>query len=216
MFYIVLLAMIAGFLAMRLYAVLGRRTGHEQEQPLPLKPAEDRFVSPTPRTIDLKPEAGPAVARVGDPKVDAGLRQIAAADGSFDTVQFLEGAKSAYRMILEAYWKGDAETLDWLTEPDVKSAFADAISARTEAGHVLDNRLVAIEKAAIVEAVLDGKRAQITVRFDADIASVTRDAEGNLVAGSLTDAEQAHDLWTFARTLKSSDPNWKLADTDEA
>ena len=54
------------------------------------------------------------------------------------------------------------------------------------------------------------------MRFDADIAAVTRDAEGQVIAGSLTDAVPTHDLWTFARTLKSSDPNWKLADTDEA
>jgi predicted lipid-binding transport protein (Tim44 family) len=54
------------------------------------------------------------------------------------------------------------------------------------------------------------------VRFDADIAAVTRDGEGNGLAGSRTDAVETHDVWTFARTLKSSDPNWKLADTDEA
>ena len=53
------------------------------------------------------------------------------------------------------------------------------------------------------------------MRFDADIAAVTRDAEGQVVAGSLTDAVETHDLWTFSRTLKSRDPNWKLADTDE-
>ena len=54
------------------------------------------------------------------------------------------------------------------------------------------------------------------MRFDADIAAVTRDAEGQVIAGSLTDAVETHDVWTFARTLKSGDPNWKLADTDEA
>ena len=68
----------------------------------------------------------------------------------------------------------------------------------------------------ITSAQVDGRDARIVVRFDADIAAVTRDAEGNVVAGSTSDAVETHDVWTFARTLKSSDPNWKLADTDEA
>ena len=81
---------------------------------------------------------------------------------------------------------------------------------------MLDNRLVSIERAVIADASVSGRDARITVRFDADIAAVTRDGEGNVLAGSLTDAVETHDVWTFARTLKSSDPNWKLADTDEA
>ena len=68
----------------------------------------------------------------------------------------------------------------------------------------------------IADAQLAGREARITVRFDADIAAVTRNAEGQMVAGSLTDAVETHDVWTFTRTLKSGDPNWKLADTDEA
>ena len=71
-------------------------------------------------------------------------------------------------------------------------------------------------RAMIADASLTGRDARITVNFDADIAAVTRDAHGAVVAGSVTDAVETHDVWTFARTLKSSDPNWKLADTDEA
>jgi predicted lipid-binding transport protein (Tim44 family) len=119
-------------------------------------------------------------------------------------------------MILEAYWKGDEETLGWLVEDDVRSGFAAAIAERTAAGHVLDNRLVAIERAAISEASVEGRLARITVRFDADIAAITRDQDGNLVAGSMTDAVETHDAWTFARQLRSDDPNWKLIETDEA
>ncbi|QNA83273.1 Tim44 domain-containing protein [Sphingomonas sp. So64.6b] len=214
MFYVVLLAMVAGFLALRLYMVLGKRTGHEQ--PLP-KAAEDRLpITTLPRPIEAAPEPRELVNRNIDPKAEAGLRAIVSAEAGFDVGQFVEGAQSAYRMILEAYWKGDEESLGWLVEDEVKQAFADAIAARRDAGHVLDNRLVSIERAIIADAALDGRNARITVRFDADIAAVTRDAEGNLVAGSMSDAVETHDVWTFARTLKSSDPNWKLADTDEA
>ena len=87
-------------------------------------------------------------------------------------------------MILEAFWKGDNETLDWLTEDHVRDAFGEAIKARGEAGHVLDNRLVAIERALITEATIEGGRCGSRCAFDADIAAVTRDGEGNLIAGS--------------------------------
>jgi predicted lipid-binding transport protein (Tim44 family) len=81
---------------------------------------------------------------------------------------------------------------------------------------VLDNRLVSIERAVITDAGVTDGAARITLRFDADVAAITRDAEGNVIAGSMSDAVETHDVWTFARTLKSKDPNWKLVDTDEA
>jgi predicted lipid-binding transport protein (Tim44 family) len=212
--YVVILAMIAGFVALTLFRALGKRTGHEQTM---LRPVEDRApITALPRPIENAPEPREIANRNVDAKAEAGLRQIVSAEPGFDVGQFVDGAQSAYRMILEAYWKGDEESLDWLVEPDVKQAFADAIAARSEVGHVLDNRLVSIERAVISDAGLDGKQARITLRFDADIAAVTRDAEGNVVAGSMSDAVETHDVWTFARTLRSSDPNWKLADTDEA
>lgn len=214
MFYVILFAMVAAFLALRLYSVLGKRTGHEQALP---KPAEERVgPAPMPRTIDVTPEVREPGNRSIEPSAETGLRAVVAADSSFDVARFLEGAKSAYRMILEAFWKGDEETLAWLVEDDVRNAFAEAIAQRAEAGHVLDNRLVAIERAVIADASVEGKLARITVRFDADIAAVTRDQDGNVVAGSLSDAVETHDVWTFARRLRSDDPNWKLVETDEA
>lgn len=214
MLYVILFAMVAGFLALRLYSVLGKRTGHEQALP---KPAEERVgMPPLPRTIDVTPEVRESADRPIEAGAETGLRAVISADSSFDVAQFVDGAKSAYRMILEAYWKGDEETLGWLVEDEVRSGFAEAIAARREAGHVLDNRLVTIERAVISEASVEGKQARITVRFDADIASVTRDQDGTLVAGSTSDAVETHDVWTFARKLRSDDPNWKLIETDEA
>ncbi len=211
--YVILLAMVAAFLALRLYSVLGKRTGHEQ--PLP-RAAEDRPVlQGVPRTIDATADVRESAPRTIETGAEAGLRSIVAADSTFDVGQFVEGAKGAYRMVLEAFWKGDRDTLKWLVEDNVRAEFEGAIDAREASGEVLDNRLVSIERAAITEASLAGKVARITLRFDADIAAVTRDKEGTVVAGSMTDAVQTHDEWTFVRDLKSADPNWKLADTDE-
>lgn len=214
MFYVVLLAMVAGFLALRLYSVLGKRTGHEQ--PL-ARTAEDRPAPvPVPRPIDAAPEAREPANRNIEPRAEAGLRTIVGGEPGFDVNQFLQGAQAAYRMTLEAFWKGDRQALANLAEEDVRAALVEAIEAREAAGETLDNRLVSIERAVIADAAVSGRDARITVRFDADIAAVTRDADGHVIAGSLSDAVETHDIWTFARTLKSGDPNWKLADTDEA
>ncbi len=215
MVYVVILAMIAGFLALRLYMVLGKRTGHEQ--PLP-KPAEDRVpIAPvTARTIDAIAERPDIANRHIEPRAEQAMRAIISADSSFDVGQFVEGAKSAYRMILEAYWRGDVDTLNWLVDEDVRQSFVEAIEERAASGHVLDNRLVSIERAVITDAALEGRNARIMVRLEADIAAITRDADGNLISGSMSDAVETREIWTFARTLKSSDPNWKLVETDEA
>ncbi len=215
LFYVVLLAMVALFLALRLYSVLGKRTGHEQ-QPL-ARSADDRPLPVTlPRTTEATQASSPVVNRNIDPRAEQGLRAVIAGESGFDVAQFLNGAQAAYRMTLEAFWKGDEDALADLVERDVLAAFAEAIEQRREAGQTLDNRLIRVESAKIVDAAVEGREARITVRFDADIAAVTRDAEGQVVAGSLSDAVETHDVWTFARTLKSGDPNWKLVDTDEA
>ncbi|MES2289879.1 MAG: Tim44/TimA family putative adaptor protein [Pseudomonadota bacterium] len=210
---IVVLAMVAGFLALRLYSVLGKRTGHEQ----PLPPVEER-VAQAPVTAIDGGRAAPVPARdsVFEPGAATGVRAIVAAEPSFDVGRFVEGAKAAYQMILEAYWRGEAGQLEGLTSDEVRRAFADSIAERQTAGHVLDNRLITIEKASILDAQIDGRDAQVTVRFEADIATVTRDSDGNVIAGSLSDAVPTTDVWTFARTLRSDDPNWILIDTDES
>jgi predicted lipid-binding transport protein (Tim44 family) len=210
---VIILAMVFVFVALRLWSVLGRRTGHEQPIAKPdLAPAR------SPAVTLVKPEAAALATDrpAAVPGATAGLRSITAADPRFDVAAFMEGARSAYRQILEAFWRADEPRLAELVDPEVAQAFGAAIAERREAGHVLDNRLVAIERAVISEASVEGRVARITVRFDADIAAVTRDGEGNVVAGSLTDAVETHDIWTFARNLRSDDPNWKLVETDEA
>lgn len=212
---IVILALVALFIGLRLYSVLGERTGHEQ-QPI-LKPAdpearvENRPKSPTaapqpstdPADLAFLPMAGP------------GVRALLAADPSFDVARFLEGAQSAYRMILEAFWKGDMEAVRPFVDKNVYEAFDSAVVQRNQEGLIVDNRLVAIDQAVISTATMENGIAFLTVRFEADIAAVTRNKDGDVVAGSMSDAVQTRDLWTFRRNVGASDPNWLLVETDE-
>jgi predicted lipid-binding transport protein (Tim44 family) len=211
---IVLLAMIAAFLALRLYSVLGKRTGHEQTFVAP--PAETGAVNASPALAEIRTVKARTDDNVFEPQAAIGVRSIIAADGNFDVARFVEGAKGAYRVILEAFWRGDEAAYAPFVGDDVKSAFAEARAQRLAAGHVLDNRLVTIENATIIDAKVEGNEASITVRFDADVAAVTRDGDGNVIAGSITDAVPTHDNWTFTRTLKSSSPDWILVETDES
>ncbi len=220
---IVILAMIAAFLGLRLYSVLGRRAEHEEE------PIQGRFDGPaagehTPRAPApqnnedrpaLQPYPGSRDFPAATPRVERGLREIVGADRRFDAFAFMDGARAAYRMVLEAFWKGDKEELRHLCDAEVYESFAGAIDAREAAGETLDNRLVRIEETTMVSAGYEAPMARITIRFRADIAAVTRDADGNVIAGSLDDAIEANDVWTFARNINSADPDWLLEATDE-
>jgi len=219
---IVVLAMIAAFLGLRLYSVLGRRPEQTDEplarrieQPDPLRPAR-----PAAPKLEEKPAAAPRAQSQPErpgfaPVAHAGISAIVAADRRFDVSQFLAGARGAYAMILEAFWRGDKEELSQLCDRDVYEGFAAAIDARAAAGETLDNRLIRIEEAAIASAAYSAPIARITVRFVADVASVTRNADGHVVAGSLDDAIESRDLWTFSRDLTSRDPDWLRDETDE-
>ncbi|HWI85536.1 MAG TPA: Tim44/TimA family putative adaptor protein [Sphingomonas sp.] len=211
---LIVLALVFVFVALRLWSVLGRRTGHEQTVAKPESVPMVRGVNLKAAETDHAPTAGQESAPSAS--ATSGLRAIAAADPQFDVARFVEGAKSAYAMVLEAYWRGDQDALDKMVDSDVAHAFAHAIHAREEAGEKLDNRLISIEQAQIDDATVENGVARIRMRFEADVAAVTRDREGNVIAGSLTDAVPTHDVWTFSRPVKSPNPNWMLTETDEA
>ncbi|QNM82907.1 Tim44 domain-containing protein [Sphingomonas sabuli] len=213
---IIILALVALFVGLRLYSVLGERTGHEQ-QPI-LKPADPdaaRVERPAPPVAGVQPAQVDSADLAYLPTAGPGVRALLAADQTFDVARFLDGAKSAYRMILEAFWAGELEKVRPFVDDSVYNAFASSIDQRNAQGLVLDNRLVTIEQALIAEAALEHSVAFVTVRFEADIAAVTRNKEGEVVAGAMSDAVQTRDLWTFRRDTATNDPNWLLVETDE-
>ena len=220
---IIVLAMIAAFLGLRLYSVLGRRAEHEEESvPQRFDAGENAGENRPSNPANAQPtmQAGaPALRSVQlegvMPAVERGIRDIASADNRFDLSAFMEGAKGAYGMVLEAFWTGDRDTLRDLCDDDVYQGFEAAIEAREEAGETLENSLIRVEETRIHSASLDGRMARISVLFVADIAAVTRDKDGNVIAGSLDDAIESRDVWTFSRNVGAKDPNWVLDETDE-
>ncbi|MEQ5789233.1 Tim44 domain-containing protein [Erythrobacter sp. NFXS35] len=208
--------MVAAFLGLRLYSVLGRRAEQEEESVPQRFDSDDKPVGMVrPAAASPAAPARPIELEGVMPAVERGIREIAAADSGFNLAQFLDGARSAYRMVLEAFWNADRETLRELCDDDVYEGFVSAIDAREAAGESLENALIRIEETRIHSASLDGRMARISVLFIADIAAVTRDKDGNVIGGSLDDAIESRDVWTFSRNTAARDPNWVLDETDE-
>lgn len=226
-FDIVVLALVAAFLGLRLYSVLGKRTGHEQK---PIVGRHEDKASNDGQSRDaqsndvqdglLHQSAATPIERVVpeivDGRAETGVREIMGADRGFNVAQFGLGAKAAYEMTLKAFWSGDRDTLQKLCDADVYADFEAVINAREAEGQIVENRLVRIDQARIVAAEFDKPIARITVQFDADVAALTKDKDGNVIAGSLSDAIETHDVWTFERDINSDDRNWTLTETDVA
>ncbi len=216
-FDIIIFAMIAAFLVLRLRSVLGRRTGTEKPREFrPLaKPAPDNVVSLTDGARareDLAPP--PAGPRAATP--EAGLAQIRSADPSFDAATFVPGARGAFEIIVNGFAHGDTATLRPLLSDEVYERFAEAIRHRLAAKETLETHLVSIKTAEIDEAALNGRTAFVTVKFVSDQTNVTRAADGTIVDGDPDHVVEKTDFWTFARNTRSQDPNWLLVATRSA
>jgi predicted lipid-binding transport protein (Tim44 family) len=225
-FDIILFAMIAVFLVLRLRGVLGRRDGHEggfsdiinrlssvdkknkdeeagNDNVIHLEDQEDDDFAPSTAQPDEE-ELTPLLK---------GLRAIAAADQDFDPDEFISGARIAFEYILGAYASGDSKALKPLLSSDVYVNFEKSIRDREEAGQTMEETLVGIRKSELVEAELDGSVAQITVKFTSDQVHALSDEAGDLVEGDPNKIVSVTDFWTFAHDTRSRDPNWSLAAT---
>jgi predicted lipid-binding transport protein (Tim44 family) len=221
---ILLFAAVAIFLILRLRSILGRRTGAEDAERWRSRPPERTIeradqvsdnVTPFPgasRPVDVAP-AEEAVA--GDPELQRGFDEIRRADPSFAPGEFAQGARSAFEMIVQAFAQGDTNALKPLLAPDVYEGFAKAIRERLAAKHTLETTLVGIRNADIVAARMEGRIANVTVKFVSEQVNVTRDADGNVVEGEAAKVTKLTDIWTFARDTRNRDPNWALVRTEE-
>ncbi len=234
----VIFAVLVVFVVWKLRSVLGTRTGTE-------RPPHDPFAERR-KTRDAKPgtpgETGTIIRLpgAGDPRVpeaqrqaperdgwakfvspDAtsaldGLDRIKAADAAFSPADFVQGARMAYEMIITAFAKGDRTALKPLLGRDVLDGFSASIAEREAAGHTLETTFVSLDKALIEDAQLRGRTAHITMRFQPQLISVTRNREGEAIEGAPDQVNQVTDLWTFARESGAPDPNWKLVATETA
>jgi len=215
---IVFLAMVAGFLIFRLRSVLGRRTGTEKRPPDPFQaPAEPRRLAQatTPAVPPAAERAGasPPPGEASTGALPQGLRQIAAADPSFTPESFIAGSRTAFSWIVEAFAKGDTKALRPLLHDEVYNNFAAAIEARTRAGETHETVLVGIKSADLLEARMQNRAAFVTVKFVSEQVNVTRNREAEVIEGDPVRVVTITDIWTFARDIRSRDPNWSLVAT---
>ena len=209
---IILFACIAAFLVYRLGNVLGKRTGHERS---PGDIFGRRSNSDNDNVVAL-PECSRQESDnedAGPTSVAAGVTQIKVADPSFDEEQFIEGAKTAFELVIKAFAAGDGKTLRTLLSDEVYENFAKEIRAREIANHTHETDLVSISSADIIEIHMEGSGAFITTRFISEQVNATRDSSGDMVEGESEVVAEVTDLWTFARDMRSSDPNWTLVAT---
>ncbi|MBU8536867.1 Tim44/TimA family putative adaptor protein [Falsiroseomonas tokyonensis] len=218
---LILFAMVAAFLVLRLRSVLGRRTGFERpprEGPHPYDPRTARPAGEA-EVPELPPPAPASTTRhvVPDPRTPTGqaLARIKGVDPSFDPPSFLNGAEAAFRMVVDAFARGDRETLRALLADDVYGGFEGAITAREQAGETQRSEVRAMQEAGIESADLRGTVADVTVRFVSDQINLTTASDGSISAGAEAVTELT-DIWTFQRDLRSSDPTWRLTATRSA
>lgn len=219
-----LIAAVVIFLQLR--SVLGRRTGSERP---PFDPYSPRDIAQGPEAKDSgkvvqlprretaedesRYAAIETVAKAGTP-LNAQLRAMTDADPNFNPAEFLNGAKMAYEMIVMAFADGDRKTLKGLLSREVYEGFEAAIAEREAKGEVVKSTFVGIDKADIVHAEIKDAEENITVRIISQLISATYDKQGKLVDGDADSVAEVNDLWTFARDIRSRDPNWKLIATE--
>lgn len=178
---------------------------------------------------ELEPKfSGVALRQVATPPAHNGLEQkqapalpsgdaldaIRAMDDRFDEMAFQSGASHAYELVINAYARGDTEILDDLLDHEAAKVFKRAIAERQARDERLALVFIGIKKMKIVHAGMEANVAEITVRFDSELIVATHSADGAVVDGDPDRVVEMSDLWTFARNVKSRDPNWKLVATE--
>ncbi|MEO9651291.1 MAG: Tim44/TimA family putative adaptor protein [Roseobacter sp.] len=211
---LLILAGIAVFLILRLKNVLGTREGFEQDVAEP--PKSNRRATPEFEVI----EGGPDLditdhVEEGTPAADA-LARMKGLENSFNVTEFLGGARGAYEMIVMGYENGELDEIQPFLAEDIYDSFVDGVAAREDQGLSIEANFIGVREMKLQDATLDSdtNEAELTIRFTGELTSAVRNAEGEIIEGSLTEMKRQKDTWTFARDMGTNDPNWILVSTD--
>ena len=184
---IILLAMIAGFIFLRLRGILGKRTGFEGKAPPQFKEV-------------LK---------------DIKLNQTPKANEKFDDVsqkEFLNGAKIAYETIITDFSDNDNKitTSKPLLNKEIYDQFSEALKKRSDRGHYAEITFIGINSAVIKEHKKIDRILNVTVDFIAEVITCIKDKDKKIISGDPKKIKKIYDTWVFARDVTSVNPNWKL------
>ncbi len=200
---ILIFAVIAVLLVLRLRSVLGQKTGYEDQSRG--KETAERFEQ---KPIPIRPDVQ-AAANDGH-----GMDALRRAEPSFSEAQFLDGAKAAFGIILSAYAEGDMAQLKRLLSYDLLQSFTQSIQQRASDGEALSITIEDISHVSILNAQVFDNIASVTVDFHSTQTRMITDEGGNVIDDEGTGKLELVDIWTFERDLTLSDPNWKLAETE--
>ena len=201
LFVLVIFALLAAVVLYNLYTVLGRRIGRQptDEPQLAVAAVPAERVTAQPDRVSADVEL-------------AGLAAVKARDPAFDVDKFLDGARSAYQMIVRAFAAGDRATLKGLLAPQVMDRFEAAMAARDSEGKSESIEFVHPPRSDLETSEVEGDQARIKVRFLGEFTSRAKGPAGEEPAKERRTAE----TWTFERDLASRDPNWTLVRVDAA
>ena len=188
---IIILAMIAGFIILRLRGILGRRTGHEKKV---LGGLFGKKV--TQRNTEKK------VVNLSSSKLDDAAKE-----------QFIEGAKAAYEMIITSFAKGDKHALKPLVNKEIYQNFSDEIDHRKKENLKSELTFVGVKSAEIKNFEKKNNVYTFTVNFVSEIITYKKDKNNKVVEGSPDIIKTVNDIWKFSKNMWSSNPNWYLVET---
>lgn len=213
---IIVIGAIAAFLLLRYRAMLGEDRGRDPLQP-PKRPQNfslnelERVIQPAINRAQAAEKKDDFADKYGSlAERFVAMRGI---DREFSPDEFLQGARAAYEMVINAFSKRDRETLKMLLSKDIYANFEQSLKEAEEEKRYHDTILVALSNATIKEAKLVGAQATITVDFSSEQIHLVRDAAGTIIEGNPSQHNLVADEWVFTRDLKSTNPNWTIVET---
>ncbi|MEP2715737.1 Tim44/TimA family putative adaptor protein [Pseudophaeobacter sp.] len=210
---LLVLAGIAVFLILRLRSVLGTREGFEKP---PVAPSERRSNRPDLEVIEGGPDRD-IIDHVEEGSAQASaLAAMKRTEPSFQVGEFVQGARSAYEMILMGFERGELDNLQGFLAEDVFDSFVEAVAQREDQGLTIEAEFIGVRETTVVDATFDemSGSAELTMRFVGELTSVVRNRDGEIVEGDAKAVKRQKDTWVFARSMGADDPNWQLVATD--